>query len=211
MNIFENPKAFATPLLLQAFDIYGMELFDLEENVLTDDLKKRFPATNSTIINRMMAGVGLYSSNLFFQDPIVFGQTCRAFNRHKYLYADAPDMKDICWGIAEASLITSTEDDKGMETFSQAVTDYISYLAKYHGIITNIPSIPYINLEKSTSVGVYDTVMDAGALEDSVMKVNELEQYIQTNMIQCLNQISELSIDMAAEAKSQLSSILRGE
>ena len=211
MNIFENPKAFATPLLLQAFDIYGMELFTLDENVLVDDLKKRFPGTTDTIINRMMAGVGLYSSNLFFQDPIVFGQTCRAFNRHKYLYADAPDMKDICWGVAEASLIVSPEDDKNVDTFSEAVIKYIKYMAKYQGIITNIPSLPFINLEDTNTSSVYDPVMDAGALQTSVDNVSELEQYVQTNMVQCLNQISGLSIDMAKEAKTQLSSILRGE
>jgi hypothetical protein len=211
MNIFENPKAFATPLLLQAFDIYGMDLFTLEENVSVDDLKKRFPQTNDTIINRMMAGAGLYSSNLFFQDPIVFGQTCRSFNRHKYLYVDAPDMKDICWGVSEATLIVSPEDDKNIEPFSEAVIKYIRYMAKYHGIITNIPSLPFINLEDTKTSDVYDPVIDAGALQTSIDTVSNIEQYVQTNMVQCLNQISGLSIDMAEDAKAQLSSILRGE
>jgi hypothetical protein len=210
MNIFENPKAFATPLLLQAFDIYGMELFELDDEVLVEDLKKRFPGTNHTIINRMIAAASLYSSNLFFQDPVVFGQTCRAFNRHKYLYADAPDMKDICWGVTEASLIVSPENDKDIEPFSEAITKYIKHMAKYHGIMTNIPSLPFINLEDTNSSTAYDPVIDAGALQNSIDNVAGLEQYIQTNLIQCLNQIAGLPIEMAKEAKTQLSNILRG-
>lgn len=210
MNIFENPKAFATPLVLQAFDIYGMDLFDLEESVLVDDIKKRFPETNHTIINRMMAGTGLYRSNLFFQDPIVFGQTCRAFNRHKYLYADAPDMYDICWGFAEASLIVSPEDDQKISPFSEAIIKYIQYMAKYHGIITNIPSLPFVNLEVTNTSSAYDPLMDAGAIQTSADNVNSLEQHVKTNMIQCLKQISDLSINMAEDARIQLSKLLRG-
>ena len=120
MSIFENPKAFATPLLIQAFDIYGVDLFDMEENVLVADLYKRYPKTDRTIINRLFAAIGLYTSDLFFQDPITFGQTCRAFNRHKYLYADEPDIKDICWGVSEATLITST-DEESKDVFGEGI------------------------------------------------------------------------------------------
>ena len=208
MNIFENTKAFATPLLIQAFDIYGMNLFDMEENVLTDDLQERFKNTNRTIIDRLFAAIGLYTSNLFFQDPIVFGQTCRAFNRHKYLNVDAPSLQDICWGVAEASLITSPENDS-MESFSEATKKYVSYELKYHGVVTPVPSLPFIIAPVDES-SIYDPIINAGELENSNNIVNGLEQYVQSNMIQCLNQISQLPIDMAEEAKTQLSTILRG-
>lgn len=210
MNIFENSKAFATPLLVQAFDIYGMELFDLEENVLTADIKKRFPQTTDTIINRLFAGIGLYTSNLFFQDPIVFGQTCRAFNRHKYLSASEPSLKDICWGVSEAYLITSPENDKDVEPFSEAIIKYVQYELRYNGIITPVPSLPFIK-EVTDDSDIYDPVINAGELENSTTMVNSIEQAVQTNMIECLNQISGLSVDMAEEAKQQLSAILRGE
>jgi hypothetical protein len=208
MHIFENNKAFATALLIQGFDIYGMDLFEYDENVLSDDLKKRFPETNNTIINRLFAGIGLYSSNLFFQDPVVFGQTCRAFNRHKYLQASEPSLKDICWGVAEAYLITAPEADKDVDTFSEAIKKYVGFELKYNGIITNVPSLPFMKIEEENT-GLYDPVIDAAALENSVNTVNSLENYVQTNMIQCLNQISQLPIQMADEAKTQLSNILR--
>lgn len=209
MHIFENNKAFATALLIQGFDIYGMDLFEFDENVLSDDLKKRFPETTNTIINRLFAGIGLYTSNLFFQDPVVFGQTCRAFNRHKYLQASEPSLQDICWGIAEAYLITAPEADKDVDSFSEAIKKYISFELKYNGIITNVPSLPFMKIEESNN-GIYDPVIDAAALENSVNTVNSLENYVQTNMIQCLNQIAQLPVEMAQEAKEQLSGILRG-
>lgn len=209
MKIFENPKAFATPLLVQAFDIYGMDLFNFDENVLTDDIKKRFPNTDNSVIDRLFAGIGLYASNLFFQDPIVFGQTCRAFNRHKYLNASEPNLQDICWGVAEASLILSPHDDNNIDTFSEAIKKYISFELKYNGIITDVPSLPFIKME-TDDTNIYDPVIDAGRLENSINSVNALEQFVQANMIQCLNQIAELPVTMAEDAKTQLSQILRG-
>lgn len=210
MNIFEDPKAFATPLLIQAFDIYGIELFDMEENVLVADLYKRYPKTNRTIINRLFAAIGLYTSDLFFQDPITFGQTCRAFNRHKYLYADEPSIKDICWGISEATLITST-DNESMDKFGEGIVKYIKHMLNYNGIVTNVPSLPFINVEDVNTSDNYDPLMDSGALENSITIVEGLEQYIQTNMIQCLNQIASLKVPLASEAREQLSQILKGE
>jgi hypothetical protein len=210
MNIFEDKKAFSTPLLIQAFDIYGMDLFDMDVDVLTDDLKERFKDTDNTIIDRMLAGIGLYTSNLFFQDPIVFGQTCRVFNRHKYPNASEPTLQDICWGIVEASLIIAPEDDKAMEPFSEAVKKYIQFELKYNGVITAIPSLPMIK-PTTEETDIYDPIINAGELENSVNIVNSLEQNIQTNMIQCLNQIANLPVEMAQEAKAQLSTILRGE
>ena len=209
MNIFENSKAFATPLLIQAFDIYGMDLFTMDEDVLTDNLQKRFPQTTNTLIDRLFAGIGLYSSNLFFQDPIVFGQTCRVFNRHKYINANEPSLQDICWGISEAQLILSPETEQDFDNFSEAVKKYIQFELKYNGIVTEVPSLSFIELEERSS-DIYDPIINAGELENSTNIVNSLEQYIQTNMIQCLQQVSELPIDMADEAKQQLSSILRG-
>ena len=211
MNIFENTKAFATPLLLQAFDIYGMELFDMDPQVLSVDLVKRFPKTTSTITNRMMAAIGLYNSNIFFQDPIVFGQTCRAFNRHKYLTASEPSMKDICWGVTEATMIVAPDKGDKLDTFSESIVKYIKHYAKYQGIITDIPSLSFINIEETNTSSAYDPVMDAGALENSVNMVTDIENYVQANTLECLTQISNLKIDMASEAKQQLSMILRGE
>jgi hypothetical protein len=210
MNIFENKKAFATPLLIQAFNIYGMDLFDMDIDVLTDDLKERFKGIDNTIIDRMLAGVSLYTSNLFFQDPIVFGQTCRVFNRHRYPNANEPTLQDICWGIVEASLILAPEDDSAMEPFSEAVNKYIQFELKYNGVVTSIPSLPMIKPLTETS-DIYDPAINAGELENSSNVVNSIEQSIQTNMIQCLQQIAELPVDMAQEAKTQLSTILRGE
>lgn len=209
MHIFENTKAFATPLLIQAFYLYGMDLFTMDEDVLTDDLKERFPNTNSTIINRLFAGIGLHTSNLFFQDPVVFGQTCRAFNRHKYLNASEPSLKDICWGVSEAHLILAPNNDTEIDEFSEAVKKYIQFELKYNGIVTHVPSLPFIKAPTDTS-DIYDPVINAGELENSTNIVNGIEQYVQSNMIQCLKQISELPIDIAQEAKEQLSTILRG-
>lgn len=208
MKIFEDTKAFATPLLIQAFNIYGMDLFDMDADVLTDDLKDKFKDTNNSIIDRLFAGIGLYTSNLFFQDPIVFGQTCRVFNRHKYPNASEPSIKDICWGVAEASLILSPESDN-LESFSEAIKKYIQFELKYNGIVTSVPTLPFIETPTSSS-DIYDPVINAGELENSTNIVNGLEQYVQTNMIQCLNQIASLPIDMAEDAKKQLSMVLRG-
>lgn len=210
MNIFENTKAFATPLLIQAFDIYGMGIFELDENVLSTDIKQRFPDTPDNVIERLFAGIGLYTSNLFFQDPIVFGQTCRTFNRHKYINASEPSLQDICWGIAEASLIVSPENDKDIDQFSEAIKKYIAFELKYNGVITEVPTLSFIKLEPEDS-SLYDPVINAGELENSVNIVNSLENYVQTNMVQCLNQISQLPITLASEAREQLSSILRGQ
>jgi hypothetical protein len=80
---------------------------------------------------------------------------------------------------------------------------------KYNGVITPVPSLPFVKAE-TEETDIYDPVINAGELENSTNMVNSLEQYVQTNMIQCLNQIATLPIEIADEAKQQLSTILRG-
>lgn len=210
MTIFENPKAFATPLLIQAFSIYGNDLFTLDPIVLTADLQKKYEKVDSVIINRLLAAIGLYTSNLFFQDPIVFGKTCRVLNRHRYENAAEPSMLDICWGITEASLITVTEDVDSLDKVGEGIKKYIKYYANYQGIVTNIPSIPFIDFSNSTASSIHEPLIDAGALENSTQAVQTLEQAVQTNMMECLTQISKLPVALADDAKTQLSQLLRG-
>ena len=90
--ILQDKRAFATPLLLVAFNSIGEDLFELEPETIAQILGDKDGKVPQCNLDKINAALGLLTTNLFWQDPITFAITCRTLDRasHRKMVQDLP-------------------------------------------------------------------------------------------------------------------------
>ena len=205
-TILADKQAFATPLLLLAYQTIDEQIFDLEPETIGQILKEIDPKTLNRNINKVNAALSLLQSNLFWQDPITFGFTCRTLNRCPRISGAEPNLDDIMWGITEARLITGDND----EPFSESIKAYVEFLLKKDSIVTEVPTLNFVDVPPMNNV-YDDPEQQLSVLNSSKQRVNEMEQEVGTKMITMLKQIKDLHMDISKEASNDLESLLKGK
>ena len=208
-QILSNKEAFATPLLLYAYNIIGDDIFELEPETIEQILKQHDHKVLKRNLDRINAALGLITTNLFWQDPITFAVTCRTLNRHPRVDAAPPKLDDIVWAITEARLITGTPG-KDHEPFSDSIKAYIEHLMKLAGVVTAEPTLDFVTPPELSNT--YDDPEQATAIyANSEDNVEELEREVSTKMIMLLKQIKDLHIKLSDEASKDLEKLLQGK
>lgn len=210
-SILHNKGAFATPLLIYAYDIVGNELLDYDIETVRELLLSRNPNVDMHLVNRLNAAIGLLNSNLFWVDPITFGLVCRTLNRNPYIASEAPDLYDISWGVTEANLIMGSPDEEdrknGDLTYSSAVKRYIQHLLRIDGIYKAPESLDFVTpLQLNNTVDEPQQVLSVQERSDSDVAAIDYSVYIKT--IECLNQIKQLGVSLSKEASDELNRII---
>jgi len=206
--LLADKQAFATPLLLYAVDTVGEDLFDLEPETVGQILRRENPKTPQRNINKVNAALGLLQSNLFWQDPITFGITCRTLNRAPRVDIAPPNLDDIMWGITEARLIVE-DTDKNKEKFSDSIASYVALLLKMGGIVTTVPTLDFITPPRPTNQ-YDDPDQSLSVLTNSEDRVKDMESSVGIKMITLLKQIKDLNIDLSEQASKDLEELLEG-
>ena len=207
-HLLAEKTAFATPLLLYAFDLIGEELFDLEPETIEQILKQQNHKTLQRNVDRINAALGLLTTNLFWQDPVTFAVTCRTLNRKARVDASPPDLDDILWGITEARLITGNPGEDP-EPFSDSIQAYVQQLLKMAGVVTAVPTLDFIEPAKEPN-SYDDPEQSLSAYDNSRERVDDLEQGVGTKMITLLKQIKDLHLKISDEAANDLEHLLEG-
>lgn len=207
-QLLAEKTAFATPLLLYAYDLIGDEIFDLEPETIEQILKQQNHKTLQRNVDKVNAALGLLTTNLFWQDPITFAVTCRTLNRKARVNAAPPDIEDVLWGITEARLIVGNPDEEN-EPFSDSIKAYIQQLLKMAGIVTEVPTLDFIEPRKEPNV-YDDSEQSIAAYDSSRERVDDLEQGLSTKMATMLKQIKDLRMKISEEAAKDLEKILEG-
>lgn len=208
-TLLSDKQTFATPLLLYAYDQVGDELFDLEPETVGRILWLKDSHVPQCNINKLNAALGLFSTNLFWQDPITFGITCRTFNRAPRVDTAPPDLDDIVWGVTEARLIIGGQGESE-DKFSDEVKAYIQQLLKMDSIVTEVPTLSFV--EPPTVPNTYDdSNYMMSMLDSSKERANDLEEGASVKMITMLKQIKDLHIKLSEEASKDLENLLKGE
>lgn len=202
-TILSDKQAFATPLLLLAYQTIEEQIFDLEPETIGKILKEIDPKTLNRNINKVNAALSLLQSNLFWQDPVTFGFTCRTLNRCPRISGAPPNLDDIMWGITEARLITGDND----EPFSPSITSYVEFLLKKDGVVTEVPTLNFVTVPRLNNV-YDDPEQQLSVFDSSKQRVENLEQEVGTKMITMLKQIKDLHLDISKEASNDLESLL---
>lgn len=208
--LLQDKRAFATPLLLLAYKEMGDDLFEFEPETIAQalgDKGGRIPQCNLDKIN---AAIGLLTTNLFWQDPITFGVTCRTLDRATHVNAAPPNLANVLWAITEARLITGNPEE-APEEFSDPIIAYIKELLRMDRISTPVPTLDFIKPEDDITGKPVDSDYQVDSYNTSIERVNDLEQETATKMVTMLKQIKDLHIDISKEAAADIESILQGK
>ena len=208
-TILSDKQAFATPLLLLAYQTIEEQIFDLEPETIGQILKEIDPKTLNRNINKVNAALSLIQSNLFWQDPVTFGFTCRVLNRCPRVSGSPPNLDDIMWGVTEARLITG-DPNAEQAPFSESIKSYVEFLLKKDSIVTEVPTLNFVDAPEFKNV-YDDPEQQLSVFDSSKERVNEMEQEVGTKMVTMLKQIKDLHLDISKEAAKDLESLLENK
>lgn len=208
-ELLSEKTAFATPLLLYAYNKIGDDIFELDPETIEKILKGHNKKVLKRNIDKINAALGLLTTNLFWQDPVTFAVTCRTLNRAARVDSAPPDIDDVVWAVTEARLITG-DPNQPAEEFSDAIKAYISHLMKIAGIVTEIPSLEFIEPARPTS-SYDDSEQQLATFNASLDRVSRLEAENATKMVTMLKQIKDLHLDISKEAAADIESLLQGK
>lgn len=208
-NILFNPDAFATPILLYLVDRLGMDVFDYEPETIEEYIRKANPKVKDNVITRVQAAIGLFTSNLFWQDPITFGVICRALNRKNKPEAGVPTINDIAWGMAEADLLMGSNNEEGdiPDSYSVGIDKYVKYLLREAGIYDTPDSMTGISSpDIHTKFDDPEQLRSIQERSDQSKAVVDLK--VSEKMTELLNQVASLEIEFSAKAREELNALM---
>lgn len=208
-NILFNPNAFATPILMYLVDKLGMAVFDYEPETIEEYIKKVNPKVKESVITRAQAAIGLYTSNLFWQDPITFGVICRALNRKNKPEAGVPTINDIAWGMAEVDLLmgNNTEEDDIPDSFSVSIDKYVKYMLREQGIYDTPESMSGISSpDIHTKFDDPEQLRSIQERSDQAKAVVDLK--VSEKMTELLKQVAALDIEFSPKAREELQQLI---
>lgn len=202
-------NTFATPLLIFTVDNLGMDAFEYEPDTIEDFLKSHNPNIHRSLVDRTNAALGLFSSNLFWQDPITFGIVCRTLNRKTRPEASEPDLEDIAWGMTEASLIINDPTgEQAKEKFSVSVLRYAQYLMKINGVYDKTQSMPDVPApEFNSSIQDSAQLMSIQQRSDDMRAVLDYKTFNKMSIL--LRQIRDNKLTLSEQAGKELESLIK--
>lgn len=210
-DLLKDPSTTATPVVLYLVDKLGMEALEYEPETVEEYLKRIYPDISKALLDRVHAGIGLFTSDLFWVDPAMFGIICKVLNGKRVDSGSEPELDDIVWGVNEAQLLLGDPESGNAPQFSTAVTAFVHYLFKAAGV-TAIPDsikswfgdVPYI-------LPIDDAEIAMARQSESDDTVAELDAQAGSKMIACLNQVLNAGIDITSEARAELDQIINGK
>lgn len=153
-----NKDTYATVLLAIVIDNYGTEAFEWTPETIRRELEEDFGVTIPPIvIDKIMAGILIMTTNLFFEDVWYFIHICNVlsgteFDPDEY---DPADSYEMAWGITEALQLYSPDADE--EPFSDKIRWYMGAVLDYEGI-DDPPDVLRLALREKPKVDVHEVL-----------------------------------------------------
>lgn len=208
-----NPNAFASTLLLECIQLFGADIFEWEPETLERCLNERYGDVPKCNIQKVQAALGLYTSNLFWVDPVSFGLACRVFNRHRIPYAGSPDIEDVCWGVTEAELIyefnSGDEEDGDIETeqFSDAVKRLIIEIMHDAGLYKTPETLDFVHSDLPDS-DIHDDGMLLAREQDQQIAADSCDNDVMSTLLELMIQLREIDGPFTEQARAEINNIL---
>lgn len=206
-QLLESNKTFASPIILWLVDQYGADALSFEPETIAEALYGVNPNTRRDIVDRVNAGLGLISSDLFWTDPFVFGTVCRSLSRHKFPTANAPSVLDLAWGVTEATMLMLDDSNGTKDSFSPSVKTFIQITAKSDGVLT-LPSALSDITKLSSEFRIDDPEIYAARQQEADATAADIDATVANMTLELFGQIKELRMKITAEAAKELDDIL---
>ena len=204
-DLLRSDKTFATPIVLYLVSVLGEDVIGFEPESIAEYLKKIEPTVSKSLIDRVVAATGLFTSNAFWYDPATFSIISRALNRRPFPAAKPAELEDMAWGVSEASLLLSGEDVG--DNFSEYIIRYLQYFMKSEGIFTAPTSLSFIGHIPFTPA-VDDDSYTANIQAESDNVAAKIDIQVNMQMLELLNQLKSLRLPMRKEATAELDELI---
>lgn len=210
-ELLKSKETFATPVVLFLFQDLGMDALNFEPETIGDRLRMIEPDVDQALVDRVNAALGLYTSNLFWTDPITFGMVCRSLNRRKFALAAEPTIGDICWGVSEAQLLTNdVVDEDAPFAFNESIIKYVKYTLKINAVYS-MPSA----LKQYFGDLPYNFVIDDPAIAEARQQEFDaasakIDALVANKMYTLLEQIKRSGVKLSPNAEKDVDQLLMG-
>lgn len=209
-----SDQTFATTLVAIVVNEYGTEAFEWDPETIkmeiNEDFHVQIPTAN---FDRLMAGIGILTTDDFFQSLPDFVNYCNILSGDSYDPStfDPADVLEIAWGIFEVLLLTPPEEDNP-DPFSLEITAYIGKQLDAEGIITppDILRIAVRDKDPANMVGGEysdDPIMFASIYEFEAGKTEDINNAIQSRVQSLMSQLQSLPFN-TADIKKSLANIV---
>jgi hypothetical protein len=210
-ELLKDSKTFATPIILFLIQDLGDAALTYEPETIADRLRMIEPEVEQEVIDRTNAALGLFTSNLFWTDPVIFGVVCRSLNRRKFPLSGEPTIGDICWGVTEAGLLTTDTVDKAApEVFSESIIKYVMYTLKNNGLYSSPSALKASFGEVPFTYVVDDPAIAEARQTEFDEAAAELDALVSKKMHQLLLQIKKSGVKLSDSASRDVDELLYG-
>lgn len=210
-ELLKSKHTFATPIVLFLFHDLGMNALNFEPETIGDRLRSIEPGIDRALIDRVNAALGLYTSDLFWTDPVTFGVVCRSLNKHKFALTSEPSIDDICWGVSEAHLLTNdTIDGAQGFVFNESIIKYVKYTLKLNAIYTAPSSIKQYFGDVSYNFVVDDPAIAEARQQEFDSVAAKLDSVVANKMYTLLTQIKQSGVPLSLTAEQDIDQLLKG-
>ena len=208
-KLLSTPDTFATPIVLYLFERNGMDIFNWEPETVSDYLAGIEPRVSPRLIERVNAALGLFTSDLFWQDPVVFAAVCRSLSRRKFTVSREPSLLDITWGVTEAGMLTrDPESGMPMSEFSESVKAYVMYLFKTQAVYSLPDSLKDYFQDIPFNLTIDDPEIAMARQQESDDDALDLETQAAGMMTTMLKQIKASGVKLIDSAANDIDSLL---
>ena len=208
-ELLKSKSTFATPIVLYLFENLGMDALNFEAETVEEYLKQVEPKTPKALIDRTNAALGLFNSDLFWNDPVTFGIVCRALNRNKFPMGEEPTLGDIAWGVNEASLLTS--DVKGedlADKFSDSIITYVRHAFKINAVYSLPKSLSDFGPIRYTPV-LDDPEMAMARQQESEQAAASMDLLVTRKTLELFLQVKNSGVKLDPEAAKELDMVIK--
>ncbi len=205
-DLLRSPRTFATPVLLYLVATLGDDVVNYEPETISEYLHKIEPKVSRGLVDRVVAATGLFTSNAFWYDPATFNIVSRALNRKPFPTSRPAELEDMAWGVAEASLLT-TGNEESSDTFSEYIVRYVRYYLKRNGIYTAPDSLSFVGSIPFSSP-IDDESNTLMIQESSDCQAAEADLEVNKQMLELLSQLKSLRLPMRKEAVAELDELI---
>jgi hypothetical protein len=207
-EVLEDVRSYAFELLTLVIDQYGTEALEWTPQTLVaefmDDFQADIPRVN---LDKLLAAINILTTDDFFQRLPRFIQLCNVLTGsmlRPHVF-DPADAAECAWGMTEAILLRSPEDDETEELFSSDIRHYLGEVLVDEGIRTPSDLLRLAIYPTSTGEAEFPGALDpaAFAMEFEVQedRNKEIENMVRERLKKLLQRLEALPLQNGDTSK----------
>jgi hypothetical protein len=207
-ELWTSPDTFATSLLSLAIDEFGTQCFDWEPETIWMGIKEKYGVdVPQGAKDRLMAGINLMTTNLFYTSVEAFTQITNVLNGARanfYLY-DPVEPYEAGWALTEVLLLEPPtkeereDNDNFKGRFSPEVLRYMGVMLEEDGIDNPPDLLKIADMGPQTVTTAEETFADDPAIFGGFQKISnqksqDIVDYIKGQLDRLIAQLKTLPL-----------------